>query len=141
MMKYCNIVYYNHSYALIKNDPCKNRYTYKFNEKLKLKIDDDVLLPTKDGIFAVGKVVEIFNDKTYSSLTNCSKDLVKEVLGKIDTTYIKNEYNKKQRIKELDKLIEEKAKAINKLLIFESLAKDDETIKELVDEYKKLISE
>lgn len=112
----------------------KNFYegnTFIFKSDLELEKGDYVVATTKFG-YQIGVVY----DKNENVVGNYSMPIQK-IVTKLDGNYYE-EKEKKEKIKSIEKILNEKSKNISKIMQFETLAKYDNEAKELLEEYKNL---
>lgn len=138
--QYCNVYFYSNGiYGIIDDSMYLAKvYTYRNSYNYNLKINDNVIVHVNDKDVAIGKVVEIFNDKDYHSHSDCNKSMLKHVIGLANVDRIQEYHRKQKRLTELNDQIEEMYKKISKLQILESMCKDNEELQDILKEYKEL---
>lgn len=96
------------------------------------KPDDYVVVHTGHHGMAIAKIVAI-EDSGLDRVT-CGR----EIIDKIELTYYNNRKEKTKKIQELKSRMDAKVQELQKSAIYEMLAEKDETLKELLKEYKSI---
>jgi hypothetical protein len=109
-----------------------NRTTYYFKTDIKDLKEGDIVVVDSRGVFTIAKVV-----KTNPTL-NSSFEVRKWVIDKINTTNYEIRIKKEKRLKEIKKKMDQRKKELQEIQIFELLAKDDEEMRVLLEEFKEL---
>lgn len=102
---------------------------YLFKSYDPVEIDDIVVVDTQFGL-AIGIVNNIYNDDSINAK--------KQVVCRCDMTKFKERLYLEEQRKEIKRKIEKKAKSLQKLAIYETLAKEDDEMAELLKLYKGL---
>ena len=106
-------------------------HTFIFKSDLELQKGDYVVVTTKFG-YQIGVVYEKNENVTYSYSVPLQR-----IITKLEGNYYE-EKEKQEKLKSIEKLLNEKAKNVTKFMQYETLAKYDNEAKELLDEYKNL---
>lgn len=142
-MQYVNVVFYGDNVDKIIEDKIYNKstkYTYNNVYNYKIKENDLVLVRVNISNFSVAKIVNIFDEDEFENKSTFNdKDLTKSIIGVIDISNVQNKYKIEQKLEEMDKLIEQKYRQMNKLMLLEQMAKSDESFNQLLSEYKELL--
>lgn len=142
-MQYVNVVFYGDNIDKIIEDKIYNKstkYTYNNVYNYKIKENDLVLVRVNISNFSVAKIVNIFDEDEFENKSTFNdKDLTKSIIGVIDISNVQNKYKIEQKLEEMDKLIEQKYRQMNKLMLLEQMAKSDESFNQLLSEYKELL--
>lgn len=111
-------------------------YIFKLPKGLVLKKGDYALVFTNNQ-FCVVKVKEICNKfKPYNKFSTDFE--LKTILSKLNFSCLFKEIEKSNRIKELEKQLDEMYQKVSKLQVLRSVAKDNKEMQELLNEYEKL---
>lgn len=114
----------------------KNSYDYIIPDDMLVGVGDYCLVGIRnDERCEVVRIINIQDEEMYSDF---SKDKLMPLASKIDFDYLHRYVTKKERKEKLEKLIDEKYKKVSKLKILESMAKEDNSLAALIDEYKSL---
>lgn len=142
-MQYVNVVFYGDNVDKIIEDKINNKsnkYTYNNVYNYKIKENDLVLVRVNISNFSVAKIVDIFDEDEFENKTTFNdKNSTKSIIGIIDISNVQNKYKIEQKLEEMDKLIEQKYRQMNKLMLLEQMAKSDESFNQLLSEYKELL--
>jgi hypothetical protein len=106
----------------------ENSRMYSFKCNFDVKENDVVLCDTNCGL-SLGRVVDI--DVNYPNVT-------RYILSKIDLDGYYKGIEKEKQIKEVKEKMEERRKQLEKMEIYEILASKDETMAELLTQFKQL---
>ena len=105
-------------------------YNYKSPEDLDITKGDYITVVTPHDVMPKTAVVTDSNVRHGSA--------TKWIVGKIDMTEYNARLEKEKRIEELEKALEEKVKAVQKVKLYETLSDTDDEFKELLKEFKEL---
>lgn len=138
--QYCNVYFYaNGIYGLINDSLYSGKvYTYKNSYNYKFKVGDNILVHVNDKDVAVAKVVEVFDEKTYHKFSDCSKGILKTVMGVVDVKEVCEYHKKQRRLAELNDQIEELYKKVSKIQLLETMCQGNEELTKMLNEYKEL---
>ena len=138
--QFCNVQFYaNGIYGIIEDSLYLNKkYTYYNNYNYKLKVGDNVIAHVNDKDVAIGKVIEIFNEKDYHKFSEYNQNTLKDIIGVANVSNIQENAKRERRLAEVEDQIEEMYKKISKIQILESMCKDDKDMQDLLKEYKEL---
>lgn len=138
--QFCNIQFYSNGVYGIIDDTLylSKKYTYYNTHNYNIKVGDNVIAHVNDKDVAIGKIVEVFNEKDYHKYSDCNQTMLKDIIGIANVTNIQENRRKQRRLAEIDDQIEEIYKKKSKLQILESMCKDDEDMQALLKEYKEL---
>lgn len=132
---------------------CKLEADYKFfevgtesdwNKKYDYIIPDDLLVGVGDYCLVVIRnsnrceVVRIINIQDENMYSSTTKDKLMPLVCKVNFEYINKYVDKVKRKEFLEKQINNMYNKVSKLKILEQMAKEDESLAKLVDEYKSL---
>lgn len=109
--------------------------TYIFKSDLELEKGDYVVALTKFGY----QIAVVFEKNNVEASEIYAQGIAK-IITKLEGNYYL-EIEKQKQIKAIEKILNEKAKSISKLMQFETMAKYDSSVKELLEEYKNLKSD
>lgn len=98
------------------------------------QIGDTVVVASAHHGLGIAKISAII-DKDQA----CTKKFEREIVCKADMEPWENRKKNRARLQELNNRMEKRAQEINKLAVFEMMAEKDESLKEMLAEYKALI--
>lgn len=98
------------------------------------QVGSTVVVKSASHGFGVAKIIEVI-DKDKAS----TKKFEREVVALIDMEPYEARKKNRARLQELNNRMEKRAQEINKLAIFEMMAEKDESLREMLAEYKELI--
>lgn len=138
--QYCNVQFYSNGiYGIIEDSVyLGKKYTYYNNYNYKLKVGDNIIAHVNERDVAIGKIIEVFNEKDYHKYSDCNKNMLKDIIGIANVNNIQEDRRKQRRLAEIDDQIEERYKKVSKIQILESMCKDDKDMQDLLKEYKEL---
>lgn len=105
--------------------PCK--YIYANFESDLEEGDLCVVMPAHHGL-ALAKVVEIFEGNYYET--------PREIVAKVDTCFYDERVKNRAKAAELKAKMQERAKQLQDIALYQMLAKDDPAMMELLEEYQ-----
>lgn len=142
-MQYANVVFYGDNVDKIVEDKIyqkSNTYTYNNSNEYKIKKGDVVLVRVNMNGYSIAKIVDVFDENDYENKSNfADKESTKSIIGLIDVSNVQTKYKIERKLEEMDRLIEQKYKQMNKLMLLEQMAKSDESFNQLLSEYKELL--
>lgn len=150
MTKIAGVVFRSYSERNTKFDRSDEMiYYYKIPPKMKVKIDDFLLVQIKNSTRKeIVRIETIFKDFfTYECERTANKNGMPELselicpLSKLDFTALESYVAIKEKKEKLEKTIDEMYKKVSKIKILESIAKEDKQLAELINEYKGLKDE
>ena len=138
--QYCNVHFYSNGiYGIIEDSLYSAKtYTYKNSYGYKFNVGDDILVHINDKDVAVAKVVQVFDEKNYHKFSDCSKGILKTVIGLVNAKMIQEHHRKQKRIAELNDQIEELYKKVSKIQLLETMCQGNEELTNMLNEYKEL---
>ena len=138
--QFCNVQFYSNGiYGIIEDSLyLGKKYTYYNNYNYKLKVGDNVIAHVNDKDVAIGKVIEIFNEKDYHKFSEYNRNTLKDIIGVANVSNIQENAKRERRLAEVEDQIEEMYKKISKIQILESMCKNDKDMQDLLKEYKEL---
>jgi len=98
-----------------------------------VQIGDTVVCDTVNG-FTLGNVITI-NDKNETNTNKVSK----EIVGKVDISAFQTRRDNRAKVSKLKNMMEKRVKELQDTTLFEMMAEKDDSLKEMLTEYKKLI--
>lgn len=138
--QYCNVYFYSNGiYGLINDSLYSAKtYTYKNSYNYKFKVGDNILVHINDKDVAIAKVIEVFDEKSYHKFSDCSKGILKTVMGVVDVKEVYEHHKKQRRLAELNDQIEELYKKVSKIQLLETMCEGNEELTKMLKEYKEL---
>lgn len=121
--------------AVIKTDGCISNYHFAI-------YDDGVDYHPGDKVIVTGnnKIQEISEIITQEEAKNrFDKDIIAEVIGRIDTTAYDKRVEKRKEAKRIKDEMDKKVKEMDELLKYEMYAKQSPEFLTLLDQYKELV--
>lgn len=109
--------------------------TYIFKSELELKKGDYVVALTK-----FGYQIAVVYEKNEVEATNMYSEGIAKIVTKLDGNYY-IEKEKEQKLKEIEKILNQKSNQVSKIMKYETVAQYDPEAKELLEEYKNLRNE
>lgn len=142
-MQYANVVFYGDNVDKIVEDKIyqkSNTYTYNNANEYKIKKGDIVLVRVNMNGYSIAKIIDVFDESEYENKSGFADiGSTKSIIGLVDVGNIQTKYKIERKLEEMDRLIEQKYKQMNKLMLLEQVAKSDESFNQLLSEYKELL--
>ena len=107
--------------------------TYIFKSELELKRGDYVVALTKFGY----QIAVVYEKNEVEASYSIYGESVAKIVTKLDGNYYE-EKEKEEKMKAIEKILDRKTKEMSKIAKYETLAKYDSSVKELLQEYKEL---
>ena len=127
----------NYYQLIFRPDFRKNEFyegqTYIFKSELDLKKGDYVVALTKFGY----QIAVVYEKNEVEASYSVYGESVARIVTKLDGNYYA-EIEKKEKLKAIEKILDKKAKEMSKIAKYETLAKYDSSVDELLNEYRNL---
>lgn len=111
-------------------------YDYIIPEGMDIKAGDFCLVVIRNSNRCeIVKIIDIQDENMYS---DASKEKLMPLASKVDFQFLEKHIEKVIRKERLERQIDDLYKKVSKLKILESMAKEDDSLAKLIDEYKSL---
>lgn len=135
MKKLFNVVFgYEPNEEIIESSKFDTKYVFVGYEDYHC--GDCVITDTRNG-FVIGRIIGEIDKPP----RNLSGRVMKEIVCKVDFKAFYKRKEVEEKRKEIERKLKERAKYLQGVALWEMLAKEDESMKELLDQYKGLDDE
>lgn len=121
--------YFNALKVKFIDDGNVSRHVYA-NFDMSVEVGDLVVVKPAHHDVALARVEEIMPDNTYET--------TREVIAKVDTTYYKQRVEAREKIAKVKAQMQERAKKLQDIALYQMLAKDDPEMAQLLADYQSL---